>query len=178
MKRHILIDIEAIGLRPGCAITELGAVEFFPERRTIGKTFEAMVEPQRPFTADLATLEWHRDKGTWPRPFAECADLHPIGSALLAFCQWADGIGEVEAFWSWGATYDFPILTAAFDYSGVGEPWKYWQQRCARTVWQMAFDDRKHRPRPHRALLDAIAGATDLMQAMAVLAGDHGKESS
>lgn len=171
MKTHILLDIEALGMRPGSAIIELGAVEFFPDAGTLGRSFEAMIKPQAPFTADLDTLAWHRQKATWPRPFADGA--HAIGSALVEFEDWlADG-GEVEAFWAWGATYDFPLLTAAYDFTGSPQPWQYWQQRCARSVWQLAFGDRRHDPRPHRAVEDAKAAAVDLMAAIKVLRGEY-----
>jgi DNA polymerase III epsilon subunit-like protein len=171
MKKHILLDIEALGTRPGSAIIELGAVEFFPDAGTLGRSFEAMIEPQAPFTADLETLAWHRKKGTWPRPFAEGS--HAIGSALVKFEDWlADG-GEVEAFWAWGATYDFPLLTAAYDFTGTPQPWQYWQQRCARSAWQLAFGDRRPDPRPHRAVEDAKAAAVDLMAAIKVLRGEY-----
>lgn len=164
MKKHILLDIEALGLRPGCAIIELAAVEFFPEKGWVGTGFEVMIEPQAPFSSDLETLAWHAKQGTWPRPFAEAT--HSIGSALADFGGWVRRLGEVEAFWAWGATYDFPLLEAAYDFAGESEPWKYWQTRCARTVWQTAFGDQKHGPRPHNALEDAKAAAVDLMAAM------------
>lgn len=173
MKTHILIDIEALGLRPGCAIIELAAVEFFPETGEIGEEFEVMIEPQAPFTADLETLEWHGKQGTWPRPLADVVES--LGSALWAFEDWLGRLDdEVEAFWAWGATYDFPLLDAAYVFSGNAPPWKYWQQRCARTVWQTAFGDRKHGKRPHKALEDAKAAAVDLMAAMEHLTGRAG----
>jgi len=166
MKKHILIDIEALGLRPGSAIIEIAAVEFWPDRG-FGTHFEAMVEPQAPFTADLETLAWHAEKGTWPREAAE--GTHSIGAALASLEGWIGGLGEVEAFWAWGATYDFPLLTAAYDFAGFAEPWRYYEQRCARTLWQTAFGKRRHGKRPHSALADAKAAAFDLMEAMAAL---------
>jgi hypothetical protein len=165
MKKHILLDIEALGRRPGCGITELGAVEFFPETGEVGRTFSSLINPQAPYTADLETLDWHKRKGTWPR-MATMEDVLPIGPALVQFEEWFADAGEVEAVWAWGATYDFPILAAAYDLEGLKMPWDYWQQQCARTVWRVAFGERKHDPRPHRALEDARAGAVDLMEAM------------
>jgi hypothetical protein len=170
MKKHILLDIEALGLRPGSAIIEIGAVEFIPETGFLGEQFEMLINPTPPFTADLATLEWHRQKETWPRPFGE--DGEAISTALAMFNHWLSELGEIEAFWAWGATYDFPLLTAAYDFAGCQPPWKYYQQRCARTIWQTAFGvDRKHEPRPHRAIEDAVAGATDLIAALQALTG-------
>ena len=166
MTTHILLDIEALGKRPGCAIIELAAVAFCPETGKIGQAFNAIIEPQPPFMADLETLDWHKKQGTWPRPFAEGS--HSIGSALVEFNAFAAGFGEVDAFWAWGATYDFPILTAAYDFAGVDAPWdrQYWKQQCARTMWRAAFGDRKHGPRPHVAIEDCRAAVRDLLEAL------------
>jgi len=93
MTTHVLLDIEALWKRPGSAIIELAAVAFCPETGKIGQAFNALIEPQPPFMADLETLDWHQKQGTWPRPFAECS--HSIGSALVEFNSFAAGLGEV-----------------------------------------------------------------------------------
>ena len=167
---HILLDIESLGLRAGAAIIELSACAFCPETGKTGELFERLIEPQFPFTADLDTLAWHASKGSWPR-FGAAEDFHAIGAALADFERWVAGFGTVDAFWSWGATYDFPLLQAAYDFSGVAVPWKYWQCRCARTVWQVAFGERPHAVRTHNALNDALDSAADLMEAMGSLKG-------
>ena len=169
MKKHVMIDIEALGLRPGAAITELGAVEFYPEEGWVGVSFEALIRPMPPLTADLATLEWHAEKGTWPRTLEQEARAMPLQNALILFSEWYRNLGEVDAVWAWGATYDFPLAVAGYDLTGYVPPWKYYNCRCARTVWQLAFGSLKHGPRPHRALEDARAGAVDLMAAMTEL---------
>lgn len=168
MEKHVMIDIEALGLRPGAGIFEIGAVEFFPEPGWVGASFEVMIEPKAPLTADVETLRWHAEQGTWPRDV--------IGKDLRAGLEelnaWVRDLGEVDAFWSWGATYDFPLLTAAYEVSGIVPPWKYYNCRCARTVWQTAFGNRKHGGRPHRAQADALASAVDLNEALAQLGGN------
>ena len=171
MTTHVLLDIEALGKRPGSAIIELAAVAFCPETGKIGQAFNALIEPQAPFMADLETLDWHRQHGTWPRPFAEGS--HSIGSALLEFSLFVEDLGEVDAFWAWGATYDFPLLTAAYDFAGLPAPWdrQYWKQHCARTMWRAAFGNKKHGPRPHVAIDDCRAAVRDLLEAVAELTG-------
>jgi 3' exoribonuclease, RNase T-like len=164
-----MIDIEALGLRPGAALTELGAVEFYPEEGWVGASFEALIRPMPPLTADLPTLEWHAGNGTWPRSDEREALAMPLRTALHFFERWYAGLGQVEAVWCWGATYDFPLLQAVCDLAGREEPWKFYDACCARTVWRFAFGKLKHAPRPHRALEDARAGAVDLMAAMTEL---------
>jgi len=163
----VLVDIEALGRRPGSAIIELAAVAFSPEAGRLGQSFTVRIEPESPFTAQLDTLEWHRRQGTWPR--AEGGQGFSLDDALQAFCDWAEGLGPVEGYWSWGSTYDFPLLDPAFDHCGLVPPWKYYECRCARTVWHLAFPGKRPDKRPHLALEDAMAAARDLMTAMEVL---------
>lgn len=163
---HIMIDIEALGRRPGCAVIEFAAVAFCPETGRIGQVFDALIRPGMPFTAEIETLAWHLDKGTWPRPESKDISARPIDEVLHDFKSWANDLGTVEAFWSWGSTYDFPILTHAFDVMGTDGPWEYYQCRCARTVWNCVFPGQRPAPRPHSALADAVAAAHDLMAAL------------
>jgi len=164
---HVMIDIEALGLRPGAAIIELAACAFCPETGQTGELLELLIEPHAPFSADLETLAWHAKRGSWPRSLSD--STHAIGSALVELECWLGSLGTVDALWSWGATYDFPLLQAAYDFAGQAPPWKYWQCRCARTVWQVAFGDRKHAVRSHTAVDDALDSAADLMAAMGSL---------
>jgi len=91
---HILIDIEALGLRAGAAIIELSACAFCPETGKTGEVLELLIEPQFPFTADLDTLAWHAKKGSWPR-FESGKAVHSIGAALVAFGDWVDSFGTL-----------------------------------------------------------------------------------
>ena len=45
--------------------------------------------------------------------------------------------------WCNGASFDFPMLDAAFRAMGGKVPWEYWQQRDVRTMWYAAFPDSK-----------------------------------
>jgi 3' exoribonuclease, RNase T-like len=176
VKKHVMIDIEALGLRPGAALTELGAVEFYPDTGWVGTHFEALIIPRSPLTADLGTLNWHAEKGTWPLTAEREKMTIPLRTALHFFDRWYAGLGQVEAVWCWGATYDFPLLQAAYDLSGREMPWRYPDACCARTVWKLAFGSKKHNQRPHRAFEDATSAAVDLMAAMTELRRGEGDD--
>jgi len=167
-----MLDIEALGRNAGCAIIEIGAVAFDPESGRLGEGFHVLVAPDDRFTQDPATLQWHWDHHTWPRDVVPDEDIWSIDTALVHFGAWLDGFGgNITSYWSWGSTYDFPILNTAFELTGPTAPWKYHQMLCARTVWKLAFGDTRHADRPHDALKDAIAAATDLMEAIKALKG-------
>lgn len=160
---HILVDIEALGIRPGAAIFQIGAVAFDPSDSTIITSFHRDVEPDPRAIADLETLQWHLEKQTWPRsPSVSGIQLE---TALADFSQWAKSLGT-ETFWAWGASYDFPHLEAAFASVGQSVPWRYSKCQCARTVWNVAFPSRKPTPKPHDAIEDARISALDLCQAL------------
>ena len=167
---HILLDIEALGVRPGSAIVQLGAVAFCPRTGgLLGETFHCHVLPHAKLHTELRTLHWHTERGTWPPP--PPAEPVALEQALAEFSHWVDKTGRPHTWWSWGSTYDFPLLDAACHMLGREAPWAYWQTACARTVWRMAFPYGKTAPRPHHALEDSIAAVKDLQMALVEMRG-------
>ncbi len=176
----LFVDIEALGKTRGCAIVQLGALVFDPATGETAADLQLYIQPEKtdPWHADLDTLEWHARQGTFPHPpdIREKLAL-TAGEAVDAFLDWlaeaADAGHEIDDIWSWGSTYDFPLLEPYWErYATGGEaPWAYWQPSCARTVWKLAFPGVKHAPRPHRALDDCQAGVADLCAALAKLKG-------
>jgi hypothetical protein len=171
---HLMIDIEALGLLPGAALIEIGAVAFDPATfEPVGEVFHRQVVPHRSLMHDPGTIAWHLEKGTWPRPDVVPRERVSTAQAELDLAAWVAGLGEVQTVWAWGAGYDFPVLEAAFKAVGeLGElPWKYWQAGCARTLWRLAFPDQRAAPRPHHAVEDCKAAIRDLQAAIAALRG-------
>jgi hypothetical protein len=166
MSVHAMIDIEALGLRPGSVILEVGCVLFDMETGKTGETFQRKIKPDAKCTVELDTLYWHERRGTWP---AEHADAVPLYQACCELNAWIKDAGTIESVWSWGSTYDFPLLLEAYRIVGLELPWHYWQLCCARSVWRLAFGNRKHEPRPHEALADSLAACRDLMEAQRML---------
>lgn len=177
--KDLFIDIEALGRRAGCAVIQLGAVVFDRDTGETADDLQLYIQPEErdPWTADLATLEWHSAQGTFPHPPDVSRITLGAGEAIDAFLDWLSDVGmaghEIDDVWSWGATYDFPLLDPYWErYATGGEPpWAYWQPADARTVWKLAFPGVKHAPRPHRALDDCLAGVEDLCAALAKLKG-------
>ena len=161
---HLLLDIEALGVRPGASIVQLGAVVFSPRSGTLGATFHRHIRPHPEMHRELRTLHWHTERNTWPP--APPAVPVPLEEAFAEFSRWVAEQGRPHTWWSWGATYDFPLLDAAYHLLGREAPWAYWQTACARTVWRMAFPYGKTAPRPHHALEDSLAAVGDLQEAI------------
>jgi hypothetical protein len=168
---HLFIDIEALGQKPGCAPIELGAVIFEPDTGIIAGEFARIIKPHPALKGEPETLAWHAERGSYPFTPVRYIEAEPLAHAIADFFSWLPK--EIEAVWSWGSTYDFPVLDAALAVIGEKAPWEYWQQQCARTAWKIAFGpDRKHAPRPHHALEDCRAGVADLCEALRYTKGD------
>jgi hypothetical protein len=170
MISHVFIDIEALGQKPGCAPIELGAVVFNSETGAITDEFHRIIHPHAALKGERETLDWHAERGSYPFTPARYVQAEPLAHAIADFLSWLPK--EYGSVWSWGSTYDFPVLDAALAAIGEKAPWQYWQQQCARTAWKIAFGpDRKHAPRPHQALADCHHGVRDLREALAFLNG-------
>jgi hypothetical protein len=171
MPNHLFIDLEALGQKPGCAPIELGAVVFHPETGAIADEFHRIIHPHAALKGERETLDWHAERGSYPFTPARYIAAEKLNHVIADFLSWLPE--QYEAVWSWGATYDFPVLDAALAVIGEKAPWHYAQQQCARTAWKIAFGpNRKHAPRPHHALEDCRAGVRDLCEALNAKAAD------
>jgi hypothetical protein len=170
MPTHVFIDIEALGRKPGCAPIELGAVVFDLWTGEITDEFHRIIHPHGALKGERETLDWHAERGSYPFTPARYIAAERLPHVIADFLSWLPK--EIDSVWAWGATYDFPVLDAAFAAIGeTKEPWHYAKQECARTVWRRAFGDRKHAHRPHHALEDCRAGVRDLCEALGRLNG-------
>jgi hypothetical protein len=165
----VMIDIEALALRPGAAIIRLAAATFDPWTGRIGQEFDERVSPDPPFVMDLQTYRWNLDHGN----VIEHPDAAAPAVAIHRFVLWLDLVApdvRERVLWSWGADYDFPLLAPYIDLRGAehSAPWKYHQQRCARTIWKIAFPGQPSPKRPHDAIGDVRSTVTNVAEAFAV----------
>ncbi len=173
METHLMIDVEAIGLRAGAAVIEIAAVTFNLDTGETDDEFLVRLKPRAPFTADYETILWHREHGT----VIDHEDAIDPVEGVRRFLFWLDLVAPVRlerVLWSWGATYDFPLLEPLLDLRAPGtpEPWRYHQVRDARTIWKTAFHEVRPPARPHTALLDTKAAIRDLVKALHNLRGN------
>lgn len=160
---HLMIDIEALGLRPGAAVIQLSAQFFDPTTGDLGTAFNTFIKPKFPFTVDPETLDWHKEKGTYPHEHQEL----PTVCALFEFGKFLSSQPSPSVFWSWGSTYDFPLLQAVYDAHHLEAPWKYYQCQCARTVFKTILGiDAVPTSKPHDAAEDVRIQIKDLMLAL------------
>lgn len=139
--KDIMVDIETLGVKPGCVIMSIGAVSFNPKKLgSVGqKKFYANIDPQ-----DSISRGFHTEKGTveWWKKQSEEAKQHlienrqPIETVVTDFIDWWRK-QKGEKIWCQGANFDAPLLEAVFEKLELKAPWKFWNVRDTRTIYDM-----------------------------------------
>lgn len=158
-----MLDLETMDTKPSAVILSIGAVEFNLDGPVAGREFYAVLEtlPQvrAGRTESEATREW------WSRQSAEAravlvAEATEPKQALLDFAEFWSG---ADRLWSNGANFDGVLLTSSYQSFGLQVPWKFWQERCHRTLTDIYYSlcgtGRPKKQVAHNALADARAQA-------------------
>lgn len=171
---HVMFDLETWGTTPGSALRSIGAVEFDPMGKDIGRTFYRNISKEScldiGLTVDTKTEEW------WAKQSKEASDalnINPLhmSDVALEFHNWFRSIGA-EYIWCHGANFDEPLWNAVCRRLPTFIPWKFWNVRCTRTCYMLAQFDPKTFPRSgthHNALDDATHQALCVQAAMRIL---------
>lgn len=161
---HAMLDLETLGRKPGCAILSIGAVAFSPKGVGVipgtGNFYcnvDLISQLFRGFHINNETLEWWKQQDPRAR---HSLSFHTkqIWDALAEFAPWCKD-NNIEQVWCQGAAFDIPILEGAFEKLGMKAPWKFYNVRDTRTVYDVCGFDYKSIPREgvyHNALDDAI----------------------
>lgn len=157
MNRHVMVDLETLGLRPDSVILSIGAVVF--DANTIDSESYWTVELDQPGRRiDADTVRWWLGQSEGARrAIYDPRETWTLGRALDEFAELFDADTRI---WANGANFDIVLLEHA--YSGR-TPWKYKNTRCYRTVRAMfpgidneidsmgdehnALDDARHQTR-------------------------------
>lgn len=163
---HLMLDLETLGTDPRSVILSIGAV-FFTETE-IGKKFyvELDADEQTEYfkrKVSMNTVAWWIDQDDDAKQLFSNPDKKMFGIALS---ELHDFIGEEAAtveVWSNGASFDIPMLNTAFHDVGLPTPWRFYNERCYRTMKNLVPGV----PKPdvgtkHNALDDALAQALHL----------------
>lgn len=159
MTLEIMLDFETLSLKENAVLLALGACAFDPATGEIVSEFYAAIDPRTQHHRDISasTVLWWmeqddaaRNKITQAVKDADrLADLElgtpeydeaannavlPINHVAMAFNAWVESLGQDNLkCWSNGAV-DHAWLQSMFDYSGLQNPIKFWNQRDYRTL--------------------------------------------
>ena len=162
--QNIMVDIETLGTGANSVILSIGAVAFNNEGIT--SEFYRVVDLQSCMNAgleiDASTLLWWMNQSDDARKLFNSTAREILPVALSKFSGW---LPQNACIWGNGASFDNTILANAFDKAGVALPWKYWNDRCYRTVKNLYPNIKLERVGTyHNALDDAKSQALHLIE--------------
>lgn len=161
---HVMVDLETLGVVPGCMIVSIGAVVF---GNVLGKEFYQPIH----VGAEGSRFGLHSSKQTeewWAKqsPEARAVFTDPrcmrLDKALAAFNDWL----PIDAVvWGNGADFDNSIMAAAYYATMIKPGWKPYNSRCYRTIKNLAPSIvMKRGGTHHNALDDAKSQAIHLLE--------------
>lgn len=167
--KQVMVDLETKGNKPGCMILSIGAVFFDPELGMLGDQYYRVVGPigqkKRGLHEDADTMAWWGKQSEEARQVlveheASAVTLEDGLRGFTRFLDTADGGLKSVKVWGNGSDFDNAILTVAYMAHQQNTPWEFWNNRCFRTLKNLAPSIKMEKGLlAHNALNDAIMQA-------------------
>lgn len=162
---NVMLDLETMGTSPDSVILSLGACFFDKEEVGDGIYLVLDREEQKQANRRVSedTMIWWDNQSNEARTVFD-APQTPVAHALSGFAQfielYADDPKKV-CVWGNGSDFDNIMLGTLYDLWGIKKPWSYSNNRCFRTLKNiaLAFDSHDLPVREgtaHNALDDAV----------------------
>ena len=136
MSKNVMVDLETMGNTPGCAIVSIGAVVF--DEKGLGAEFYRTIDLEdavkRGLHLDPSTVKWWVDQNPEALKQAMKGE-YSLERALVDFGEWLNEPSRVgSAIWGNGSDFDNVLLAAAYAAIGKELPWKFYMNKCYRTL--------------------------------------------
>lgn len=169
--KNVMIDLETLGVVPGSIIFEIGAVFFDPDTSSLGESIRMPIavlsQCYLGMSSNQETLKWWENQ---PKEYRTAFDYAmneggiDIREAMKIFDEFLNTYGTIDELKVWGndPSFDNAFLAVAYQRLGMKPSWKFWNNRCLRTL--RALNPGDNLPRvavTHSALEDAIQEAKD-----------------
>lgn len=140
-KTNVMVDLETWSTSTNAVITAIGAVKFYilPDNNygDIVDTFYHTIQPQSCVDVGLEmsvdTILWWMKQSDDARAEFQKPAL-PIQDALNMFSSWLSDDPKNIDVWGNGSDFDNVILANAYKACGKTLPWRYFNNRCYRTL--------------------------------------------
>lgn len=161
-KRHLVLDLEFLALKPNAAITEIGIIDLLTDQQLYLQINPH--EQREDFAQDPGTIEWHlkRDPNylinlahTGVRPDYAAGTLHNWLNQVKA------NSGKDLVIWCQGTDCDIPIIVNFLRHYQYNLPWEYLNVRDIRTLAAL-FPHVEYKKGNHSAIEDARMAAEHL----------------
>jgi DNA polymerase III epsilon subunit-like protein len=144
--KEVMVDIETLSTEANAVILSIGAIKFdrngkLPESPEVMDTFYTRIAREScevlGMHVDPDTVRWWSTQPADVRDEAleNTSERLTIKDALAQFATW---IGKSELVWGHGDDFDCVILGNAFKRCGMKTPWKFWDTRDTRTLFDIA----------------------------------------
>jgi hypothetical protein len=137
-RRHFMIDLETMGLKPTSAIVSIGCT-FFNQTEILDQfhqpiTLQSCLDAG--LTQDQSTVEWWSRQSVDARSSWDNENAVDLNEGLLRFVHFLRLHSSEKTCCPWGNGSDFDIvlLVNAFDKIGADAPWKFYNHHCFRTM--------------------------------------------
>lgn len=137
-----MLDLETWGLAPGSHLRSIGAVEFDPVSKHLGRTFYVNIAafPTHGLTSDPDTVYW------WAQQTLEAQSVFhqnpkALPVAIARFNRWFKSLAPDPhdiRLWAHGPTFDPILLAEAIVAVEFRIPWHYRAPRDTRTILEAA----------------------------------------
>ena len=180
---HVMIDLETLGTSPRAVILSIGAVAFETDGTFTGTYYTELFAQEQIDVysryVSIDTIAWWGEQSPEAKSVltsTNAVSLHSALDRLRGFLP--EKTWEKAQVWSNGASFDIPMLNDA--YQGLGEkaPWRYWNERCYRTMKNYFAHIKSPAPPKvaHNALEDAKAQAAHLALILQSLEKNSGRQ--
>ncbi len=164
---NVMLDLETMGTGNNAAIIAIGAVRFnkditdrFYQVIDLGSCIDAGLE------IDPSTVMWWMRQSDDARKQFDRPNV-TLQTALVRFSAW---VKDNAKMWGNGSDFDNVILANAYKKCFLELPWKFYDNRCYRTIKNMNPGIKMERTGTyHCALDDAESQAKHLMQILSAL---------
>jgi exodeoxyribonuclease VIII len=185
-QNNISLDIETAGKGPNAAIVSIGAVVFDPLTGELGSEFYQVIKLASSANygkLDADTLQWWFKQTPQAQAVFNDTSAVSLRTALELFSAWLEQTGPVKTrmVWGNGPAFDNVIVSSAYNAIEIKTPWYFNNDRCVRTILNMARDivdydakaELKLEGTAHNALDDAKYQARYVSAAYQALAGHN-----
>jgi len=158
---NVMLDLETLGNGANSVIIAIGAVKF--DADGLGEEFYEVVDAETcvrmGMQMDTSTVMW------WMKQSDEArAAFDRVGSNIFGVLARFSAFCGDSKVWGNGASFDNTILSNAYRKTGVEQPWKFWNDRCYRTMKSLYPQVKIARQGTyHNALDDAKSQASHLI---------------
>lgn len=161
---HAMVDFETLGTEANALPLSLGVVLMDANFNPIGERewyldWEYSKDAMQHFSITYSTFLWWLKQGSEAQHAITDAPKVQLGAVVQQFVEMLPmgSSWDNVCIWGNGAGFDNPILKTMFNATGREPPYKFWNERCFRTVkalYNAPKQDESHGPL-HKALADA-----------------------